>query len=220
MIEKSAHSVSIIGGADGPTSVFIVGKSGKKRHIPLKERIRRFFYQRKRRKVEKTITANSHTLEEVILYLQDTYGAVELAKESHSYLEQRKSLKESLILQHKPELLGELAEVKRPAAHDEKSVKEFLEQVNLRSQKAERVPDELLPMDFHVYVIEVPNVGQIEFGIDIKWDVFGSSYSGSKKGMKQLQCISQDAYLYYGVTEEDIRDKTKRYSILVTTLSV
>lgn len=219
MIEKSAQSVSIIGGADGPTSVFIAGKTGKKRHIPLKERIRRAIYKCKRKKVEKTIVANPHTLEQVIRYLQDTYGAVELSKESHSYLEQRKCLKESLILQHKPELLGELAEIKRPATHDEESVRAFIEQVQARSQRAESIPDEMLPMDFHVYTIELPNVGQIEFGIDTKWEIFGDSYSGSKKGMKQLQRISQDAYLYYGVTEEDIRDKTKRYSVLVTVLS-
>lgn len=75
MIEKSSHRVSIIGGADGPTSVFIAGK---------------------------TITANAHTLEEVIQYLQDNYGAVEVSKELRSYQEQYKSIKESLILQHKP----------------------------------------------------------------------------------------------------------------------
>ncbi len=30
MKEKSNSSVSVIGGADGPTSVFIVGRTGKK----------------------------------------------------------------------------------------------------------------------------------------------------------------------------------------------
>lgn len=218
MSKKNACSVSIIGGADGPTSVFIAGKTGKTRKIPLKERIRRGIYQRKRRKIEKTITANPHTLEEVIQYLQDNYSAVEVSKGSHTYLEQRKCLKESLIMQHKPELLGELAELKRPTDYDEKSLREFFEQVKLRSKKAESIPDEFLPMDFHVYKVQVSGVGEMEFGIDTIWNIFGSSYSGSKKGMKQLHRISKDVHLYYGVTEEDIRNKSERYLVLVTTL--
>lgn len=55
--------------------------------------------------------------------------------------------------------------------------------------------------------------------IDYIWDIFGVSYGGSKKAMKQLKKISQDLYIYYGVTEEDIRSKSERYSSLLATLS-
>jgi len=41
---KSARSVSIIGGADGPTSIFIAGKSGK---INILECLKRYCYRRK-----------------------------------------------------------------------------------------------------------------------------------------------------------------------------
>jgi len=88
-----------------------------------------------------------------------------------------------------------------------------------KSGKAESIPDEMFPMDFHVYQIKVVDVGEIEFGMDTIWSVFGSSYSGSKKGMKKLHNISKDVHLYYGVTEEDIQNKTKRYSVLLTVLS-
>ena len=213
MRRKSARGVSIIGGADGPTSVFIAGKSKK---IPLKERIKRFFYRRKRRKIEKTITANPHTLEEVIRYLQDTYDAVEVSKDSHAYLEEYESLKESLILRHKPELLGDMAELKAPTETEFQSLKEFWKQMELRSRKAQSVPAELFPMDFHLYRIKVPDAGEMRFSIETIWKVFGGSYSGSKKGMKELHRISKDIYLYYGVTEEDIREKSHRYSALVT----
>ena len=40
---KSALSVSIIGGADGPTSIFIAGKSGK---INILECLKRYCYRR------------------------------------------------------------------------------------------------------------------------------------------------------------------------------
>lgn len=227
MKRKGACSVSVIGGADGPTSFFIAGKSGKR---PLKERIQRFFYRKKRRRIEKTIAATSHTLEEVIQYLQDTYGAVEESKESHAYVEEYQCLKTSLIIQHKPELLGDMAQLEHPKEtefptetefpldYDEESLKEFWKQIELRNNKAQRIPEQLFPMDFHIYRIKVPDAGEMHFSVETVWEIFGGSYSGSKKGMKELHRIARDIYLYYGVTEEDIRDKSDRYSMLVTEL--
>lgn len=75
MIEKSSEAMSIIGGADGPTSVFIAGKSGKK---PLKARVKGFFYKHKRKRVEKQIVPGAHTLEEVVAYAKEKYMAVEI----------------------------------------------------------------------------------------------------------------------------------------------
>lgn len=54
MRTKSTGAVSIIGGADGPTSVFIAGRSQKQ---PLKLRIKQAIYRHKRKEVEKTIVA-------------------------------------------------------------------------------------------------------------------------------------------------------------------
>lgn len=75
MKEKSSEAVSIIGGADGPTSVFIAGKSGKK---PLKARVKRFFYQCRCKRMEKRIVPSAHTLEEVVVYAKEKYQAVEM----------------------------------------------------------------------------------------------------------------------------------------------
>ena len=51
------------------------------------------------------------------------------------------------------------------------------------------------------------------------WGIISCSYSGKKKEMKRLKAINKDVYLYYGVTEEDIRNKTERYQELVTVLA-
>ena len=75
MKEKSSEAMSVIGGADGPTSVFIAGKSGKK---PLKARVKRFFYKHKRNRVEKKMVPGAHTLEEVVTYAKEKYQAVEM----------------------------------------------------------------------------------------------------------------------------------------------
>ena len=50
------------------------------------------------------------------------------------------------------------------------------------------------------------------------WNIFGMSYSGNKAVMKNFKKIARDLYGYYGVTEEDIINKTERYSSLVTSL--
>ena len=57
---KGAGSVSIIGGADGSTSIFIAGKGGK---VKLTTRIQNYLRRLKRNRIKKRITANPHTLE-------------------------------------------------------------------------------------------------------------------------------------------------------------
>ena len=215
MKEKSKRSVSIIGGADGPTSVFIVGKSGKK---PLKMRIKNYIYKCKRKKAEKKIFAGAHSIEEVVVYAKDKYLAVEIGTTQNKYVEQRKCLKESLILEQKPELLGDMEDIKRPNIYDEDSIWKLHKQIEDRSEIIAQIPDSEMPMDFHLFEIRLDD-GVLEIGTDYIWDIFGVSYSGNKKVMKQLKRIAQDLYIYYGVTEEDIRNKSKRYSSLLTTLS-
>lgn len=194
MEQKSKNGVSIIGGADGPTSIFIAGPSEKQ---PLKVRIKNSIYRYTRKKVEKTIVANPHSLSETVQYAKEKYGLTETAPGDREYIEQIKCLKESLILQHKPELLGEM---------------------KTRSEMIAEMPDSIIPMDFHLYKIEI-NDNFLEMEIDYTWNIFGMSYSGNKAVMKKFKKIARDLYSYYGVTEEDIINKTERYSSLVTSLS-
>lgn len=51
-------------------------------------------------------------------------------------------------------------------------------------------------------------------------DTFGISFSGSKKDMKYFQKIAKDLYTYYGVSEDDIKNKTERYLSLLCQLSM
>lgn len=212
---SNAKSVSIIGGADGPTSVFIAGRQSKPK---LSQRIKNHFYKKKRLKTEKKIVANPHTIDEVIRYITDKYSAVEVSAEEYSYIEERKGLKESLIIRNKPELLGDLMEIKRPKEMTKDTMKMFFEEIQKRSQRAEQIPDEEFPMDFHIYEIKYA-FGQVRISIEKNWNEFGISSSGDKKNMKKLKAIAKDIYLYYGVTGEDIDNRTSRYSVLVTMLS-
>lgn len=215
MKEKSSGAVGIIGGADGPTSVFVAGRTGE---LPLKIRIKNRIYRWKRKKVQKKILAGTHTLEEVIAYADEKYHLTEVTNTQRKYVEQRKCLKEILISRHKPELLGCLEELERPETYTEEVVKELQRQFLARREKIDSIPDNEMPMDFHIYEISSGRA-RLEMEIDYRWGIFGISYSGSKKEMKQFKGIARDLYLYYGVSEEDIKNKTERYHSLLATLS-
>ncbi len=216
IMRKSANGVSIIGGADGPTSIFIAGKS---KRFNLKHEIKKYLYKQRRAQVEKSIVANPHTLLEVVKFMREKYGAIQVSGQSQSYIEERDCLKESLIIQHKPELLGELAQIAKPVNRDEDSLRAFWKKLEERSRRAKEISDEEFPMDFHIYEISVPDVGKMRVAVDTKWDVFGCSYSGSKKGMEKLKNIAKELYTYYGVTQRDIQERTQRYFALVTELA-
>ena len=90
----NAISVSVIGGADGPTSIFVAG-TGEKR--ALKARIRDSIYRYKRKRAEKRIVDAPHSLAETVQYAKDKYGLTEAAATDSDYIEQMRCLKENLV---------------------------------------------------------------------------------------------------------------------------
>ena len=148
---KGAGSVSIIGGADGPTSIFIVGKGGR---VKLTTRIQNYFRIIKRNRIKKQITANPHTLEEVVEWLKREHGAVEVSQQSHNYMEQKQFLKASLVMRHRPDLLGELINLEPPEGEDVETLKAFCEKIQERRNRAAEIADDIFPIDFHIYEIK------------------------------------------------------------------
>ena len=113
-----------------------------------------------------------------------------------------------------------LSQIPRPSGCMQE-VADFIEdfgKIKTRSEMIAEMPDSIIPMDFHLYKIEINN-NFLEMEIDYTWNIFGMSYSGNKAVMKKFKKIARDLYSYYGVTEEDIINKTERYSSLVTSLS-
>ena len=212
---KSKSGVSIIGGADGPTSIFIAGRAQKR---PLKVRIRSILYRFKRKIAEKKVVAGEHTLDELVQYAKNSYNLIETNSSERKYIEQQNNLKESLILQHKPEILGEMKDIPKPNIYNEKSIREYLYKIEARREMIAEMPDNVIPMNFHLYEIRIGD-DSLEMNIDYIWNILAISYSGNKKVMKQFQKISKDLYIFYGVSEDDIKKKTERYLSLVTALS-
>lgn len=222
MSKKSASTVGIIGGADGPTSFFIA-KGANSRKMPfgkrLKQNWKQYWYRKRRAKVEASITVAPHTLDEVMQYMQEKYGAVEIPSDSKRYLHQRKYLKESLILKFQPELLAEFQMPEFPKNLDENALQEYMEKINERTELAGQVSDELFPIDYHILEMHFEGIGDIHFEIEKVHGILSGGYSGKKKGMKKLAKINKDIYQYYGVTNKDIEEKSERYNLLLTVLA-
>ncbi len=212
---KGAGSVSIIGGADGPTSIFIAGKGGR---VRLTTRIQNYFRIIKRNRIKKQITANPHTLEEVVEWLKREHGAVEVSQQSHNYMEQKQFLKASLIMRHRPDLLGELINLKPPEGENVEALKAFCEKVQERRNRAAEIADDIFPIDFHIYEIKWSENDRMRIGVETVWQVLDGSFSGDKKTRKQLEKLFKRLYLYYGVTAEDIKNETERYKSLLGVL--
>lgn len=215
MKEKNKSAISIIGGADGPTSIFVAGRTGK---MPLKVRIRNAIYRFRSRRAERKVVAGTHTLDELVQYARNRYNLMEIDATERKYIEQRKNLKESLILQHKPEILGEMKDIEKPNISNEESVREYFRKIEDRSKRIAEMPDHVIPMNFHLYEIRIGK-DSLEIAIEYNWNILGISYSGKRKLMKQFKKISKDLYRYYGVSEDDIKRKTERYSSLIMALS-
>lgn len=219
-MSKRAGNVTMIGGADGPTSIFIAQKGGK---VKLRTRMANYFRKRKRDRIKGRITANPHTLDEVVEMMKREYGALELSQRSVHYQEQRSSLKASLVMRHRPDLLGELMDLKPPkGAYSEnmEAWKTFWDKLKEREKRANEIADDVFPIDFHMYEIRCAENGRLQVGVEMVWQTLDGSFSGNKKSMKQLRKMMKRIYLYYGVTAEDIKNETERYTSLLAMLSL
>ncbi len=221
---KTARSISIIGGAEGPTSVWIVGKGRHQDKNPFRRMsnfLRSKRYTRSRRRAEKRIRAGAHTLEETLLYIEEKYGAVQAGSAYPHYEERREQLRCTLLQKEKPELAGTLVPIPPPADFEDKdAVREWMRRVDEQAEeclrKAAAVPEEDFPFDYALYLIDQGEAGRIEIETESIRQILSISYAGSKR---VLAPVTREIYLYFGVTKEDIQRRSERYTSLVTELA-
>ena len=95
---KTAQAVTIIGGSDGPTSVFLAGKfTGQTFLRSLKGRYMDSRMKRRRAKVIKHLAAEPHTPKELERYLKKKYHAREYSPSSSRAKEGFKNTKISIV---------------------------------------------------------------------------------------------------------------------------
>lgn len=215
MIEKSSGAVSIIGGSDGPTSVFIAGKRKK----TIKQRLHKWSYEKRKKKCERLILPGTHTMDEVIAYAKNTYELTEVERDSKEYQLQFKELRASFIMLYEPQLLEEYAERPILKRKDEEGIKEFQRQFMLREQKAAEVTEDQFPLNFHILEKEEGDM-HIQITFEERFGHIAGSFSSSgNQGKRYFSKMYKDVYRYYGVTEEDIKTSSKRYINLVRALA-
>ena len=213
---KAVSSASIIGGDDKPTAFFIVGKSDLKR--TLKQNIQKFLYDVRKKRIVKSLKANPHSMEQVASYITEL-GFSEVDKSESEYKTEYSQMMASFIMQHKPELLGDLAESPKLENHEEETIKLFMEQIEQRQKAAEDIPPDIFDIDLHIYE-KCDGNNQSRITVEKNYGYIGGSASGSKNGfMREFDKTFRKVYQYYGVTQKDIDNNTKRYIELVKTLA-
>ncbi len=201
---------------DGPTSVLIFDRNKK---LSFKQKLQKFKVQTKRRFIEKRIKAEPHSLSEVCDYLTNVLGFSELPKTDEGYIEEYKDTRASFIVQHRPELLGDFAEMPILQERTEEAYLEYMEQFILRQKAAETVPVELFDIDLHMFKKEEGD-NESRISIEKTYGVISGGASGTPRYTKSFNKLYKKIYKYYGVTQADIENKTARYKDLVRTLSV
>ena len=207
-------SNNIIGKADGATSYFVLSRNNK---LTLKQKIQKTRFQLRKKWIEKHISANGHTLDEVCQYVQEKYGFREVTRACSGVRYEYEEMRTSFMITHAPELLGEYAKHPELKGHSEEEIREFMAQVEARKEIAKNVPKEKFDIDFRKYEKKIGDT-EMHIIIEKKYENIGGGASG-KKTIKDFNKIYKDVYRYYGVTEEDIANKTKRYDMVVRTLA-
>ena len=221
---EGASAISIIGGASGPTSIFMAGMDHSKENGEGKRQ-----KEKKLEKWKEILPTKFHTLEELEQYLMEKWRADRLGVETPESICMEQALRSTLVLIHKPELLT----VPEPAPIDRKASKKeqlaFIDQIQKRFEEAEKITAEKLPMDFQVYRIcldkeEQANVeyevvaenNYLDVQIEKNFQVLQVSLQYStEENRKKIEEIIKDIYQYYGVTAEDKEKGTERFWMLV-----
>lgn len=213
---KKGNKIYRINSEDGPTSVFIL-KNTKNR--TLKQRFQKIKYNRKKKRIEKIITGESHhSMEDVLAFAVNECGLAELDRDSATVKEEYEQLRASFILQYKPELLGEYAEIPRLESEEPEAVMKHLEKCKEQLQRAMAVPKELFDIDMHKYIKEYSDINEsLDVVIETKYGYIGGG-AGGDQAVKDLDEMMKRLHKYYGVTQEDIDNQTERYKNLIRTL--
>ena len=205
----------MIGKSDGPTAVTVIKRNSK---LTWKQKLEKCKYKIKRAYIEHTIKAKSHSLDEVIDYIVNVHGFIELDNDEVRF--ERDELRASFIMQYASELLGEYATMPRLKSEYKEDIEAYIKQFQVRQQRAKEVPVSEFDIDFHKFQISFGDINDNMYIIvEKRFAYIGGGVSGDKKVMRRFHRIFKDVHKYYGVTAEDIKNKTKRYEQVIRALT-
>ncbi len=207
--------MSVIGKSDGPTAVTVIKRNSK---LTLKQKLEKCKYKIKRAYVEHTIKAKGHSLDEVIDYIINKHGFVEIDNDEVRF--EHDEMRASFIMQYAPELLGEYATMPRLKSESKEDIQAHIREFQERQQRAMEIPIEKFDIDVHKFQISFEDINDNMYIIvEKRFAYIGGGVSGDKKVMRRFHRIFKDVHRYYGVTAEDIKNKTKRYEQVIRALT-
>lgn len=211
-----ANKGEIIGGADGPTSVFLLRHDQKQSFSSkirrMKQRIKAFF-------TEKRIVAGTHSLEEVGEYACEKYGFTEMDHSDPEYLEEYQQMRVAFLFQYRSERVEKVELDITDSDDTESMIQKTEEFMQRRREIAAAVPLEVFDIDLHKYIRRGTEQDDMHLDIERNSAYIGGGAAGSKRCVRTWNRIYKDLYRYYGVSEEDIRTKSPRYRTLLKELS-
>lgn len=202
--------MSIIGGADGPTSIFIAKKSNNK--------IKKI--EDRRNKIINQLPIDPHSVSQLIEYIAYQYSARKANEEENSYKFAFQNIKSQLVLKYKPELVMTPQPDKLGNYINKKKVEQYFHQIEQRNLEAANVRKEEFEINFEQYIIQVnkdEHKGMIQIDVEYNYNYFAVSYSGQEESLEYMKIVC-DLYKYYGVSKEDIVNRTDRLMNLVCCL--
>jgi len=213
-MDKRTSPATIIGETDGPTSVLLIKKNPK---LTLRQKISKCRYKIRRAYVEKTLKPKSHSMDEVMEYLVNKHGFIELDKDE--VYQEYSEMRASFLMQYASELLGEYATMPSLISEEQEDIQAHIRQIQARQQRAKEIPATEFDIDFHKFQISFADINDnIHITVEKRFAYIGGGASGDKKVMRKFRRIYKDVYRYYGVTSEDIENKSKRYEQVVRAL--
>lgn len=168
----------------------------------------------------KTLSCESHCLDEVMEYIINRYGFVEVDKDAEEVAEEYQQMRASFIIQYAPELLGESIAYPKLKSELPEDLEVYIRQSEERMQRAMEIPSTEFDIDFHKFKKSFDDINDnMNLVIEKKYAYIGGGAGGNKKVIKSFQRIYKDVYRYYGVTKEDKISKSERYKDVVRALS-
>lgn len=211
------EEITRIEGSDGPTAVFIAGRNNGT--ITIRQRIQRFINRTRRKHIENYIKAEPHTINQVCEYIVEKLGYVELSKEDPKYQEDYQEMRASFLIQYEPELLGSLAHIGDLTEQTEEAINYYISQLKLQQEAAKKVPVEFFDIDLHIYTKENDD-NESHIIVEKTRNYIGGGASGNTKMVRRHNREFKKVYRYYGVSDEDIQNKSERFEEVVRMLAL
>lgn len=213
-----ADSNKFIGGADGPTSIVFYNNSHK---LSISQRIQITINNLKRRYWARRIVPGTHSLEEVEELLSTKYGFTEVDVSGVEFMEEYQQMRTTFLLEDMPELAADSSYLSSTSDDVGTIIKNLELKLQQERMLAESIPSEVYDIDFHKYIRRGKSQNdEMHIIIERTHEYIGGGAGGSKRFIREWKKIMKNTYLYYGVSEEDIKTKSQRYKELLLELII